>query len=297
MLVFEDTTFNDLSDQTLATHLSQQHPVVMILNGADLGKRYILNDASYIIGRHPEKANIVLDDRAVSAMHTRIDYNARKQRFFITDLKSKNGSWVNSRRIDTDSLSPGDKIFIGKTILKFNIEDAFEETFHSSLDKLMNVDELTGLPVKRIFDHKLSVMFGKAQRRGKPLSLLMMDMDGLKKINDTHGHLLGSYSIATCGKIIGEIIAKKGLACRYGGDEFVAYLRNISLPEAEKVGESIRGTIATHRFKLNGTAVAPTISIGVAELTEELQTPDDLVRVADEALYRAKEAGRNTVSR
>jgi two-component system cell cycle response regulator len=297
MSVFEDTTFNDLSDQTLATNLSQQHPVVMVLNGADLGKRYVLNDASYVIGRNPDKSNIVLDDRAVSAMHTRIDYNARKQRFFITDLKSKNGIWVNTRRIENAPLSPGDKIFIGRTILKFNIEDAFEDSFHSTVDKLMNVDELTGLPVKRIFDYKLGVMFVKSTRRGRPLSLLMMDMDGLKSINDTHGHQLGSHSIATCGKIIGEIIWKQGQACRYGGDEFIAYLRNTPLPEAEMIAEKIRGTIAAHTFKLNGTAVTPTISIGVSERTEATQTPDDLARHADEALYRAKEAGRNIVCR
>ena len=191
MSIFEDTTFNDLSDQTLITSLSQQNPVVMILNGADLGKRYILNDASYVIGRHPDKSNIVLNDRAVSGMHTRIDYNARKHRYVITDLESKNGIWVNSKRTSTAPLSPGDKIFIGKTILKFNVEDAYEDSFHSSVDKLMNIDDLTGLPVKRIFDHKLGIMFIKSQRRGKPLSLVMMDMDGLKRINDTLGHKQG----------------------------------------------------------------------------------------------------------
>jgi two-component system cell cycle response regulator len=297
MSVFEDTTFNDLSDQTLATNLSLQNPVVMILNGADLGKRFILDDASYVIGRDPDKANIVLSDRAVSGMHTRLDYNAHRQQFFITDLHSKNGSWVNSKRTDTSPLSPGDKIFIGSTVLKFNLEDAFENTFHSSVDKLMNVDELTGLPVKRIFDHKLGVMFVKAKARGRRLSLLMMDMDGLKRINDTHGHQLGSYSISECGKIIGEIIGKDGKACRYGGDEFVAYLRNTSLSVAEAVGEAIRGTIATHTFKLNGRKVTPTISIGVAQITDEVESADELVRKADEALYRAKEAGRNTVSR
>jgi diguanylate cyclase (GGDEF)-like protein len=296
MSVFEDTTFNDLSDQTLVTNLSQQQPVVMIINGADLGKRYILNDASYVIGRNPEKSNIVLDDRAVSAMHTRIDYNARKGRFFITDLESKNGIWVNARRIDAGPLTPGDKIFIGRTILKFNIEDAFEDTFHSSVDKLMNVDELTGLPVKRIFDYKLEVMFNRASRRGRPLSLLMMDMDGLKSINDTHGHMLGSHSIATCGKIIGEIIGRQGQACRYGGDEFIAYLKNTSLEQATAVGEQIRSTIEGHTFRLNGTRVKPTISIGVAELTPGMENHEALVHAADLALYRAKEAGRNIVA-
>jgi diguanylate cyclase (GGDEF)-like protein len=297
MLVFEDTTFNDLSDQTLATNLSQQQPVVMVLNGADLGTRYVLDDASYIIGRNPEKANIVLNDRAVSAMHTRIDYDARQGAFHITDLKSKNGIWVNSRRIEASPLSPGDKIFIGKTILKFKLEDVFEDSFHSNVDKLMNIDELTGLPVKRIFDYKLGIMFVKANRRGKPLSLLMMDMDGLKSINDTYGHQMGSLSISECGKIIGEIIGNQGRACRYGGDEFIAYLRNTSLTAAEEIAEMIRTTIDSHSFQLNGKSVAPTISIGVAEIGQGVDSTEELVRLADEALYRAKEAGRNIVSR
>ena len=297
MSIFEDTTFNDLSDQTLITSLSQQNPVVMILNGADLGTRYTLNDASYVIGRNPEKANIVLNDRAVSAMHTRIDYDARNHNFVITDLKSKNGIWINSKRTSTAPLSPGDKIFIGKTILKFNVEDAFEDTFHSNVDKLMNIDELTGLPVKRIFDHKLGVMFIKALRRGKPLSLLMMDMDGLKRINDTCGHLFGSYSISECGKIIGEIIGTRGQACRYGGDEFVAYLRNTPLQAAEEIAEMIRQKIDTHTFMLHGQTITPKISIGVARLSMAMESPEDLISKADEALYRAKEAGRNKVCR
>jgi len=297
MSVFEDTTFNDLSDQALASKLSQQNPVVMILNGADLGKRYILDDASSVIGRNPEQANIVLTDRAVSSMHTRIDYNARKRRFFITDLHSKNGIWVNSQRTDNASLSPGDKIFIGSTVLKFTLEDAFEDRFHSRVDELMNIDELTGLPIKRVFDQKLSLAFLKAKRRGKTLSLLMMDMDGLKRINDTHGHQLGSHSISECGRIIGDIVGNKGTACRYGGDEFIAFLHKMTLAEAEVVGESIQQSIAKHTFKLNGHSASPTISIGVAELSDEVESPDELVRSADEALYRAKEAGRNTVSR
>ena len=297
MSVFEDTTFNDLSDQTLATKLSQQNPIVMILNGADLGKRYILDDASAVIGRNPEQANIVLTDRAVSSMHTRIDYNARKQQFFITDLQSRNGIWVNSQRTDNSPLLPGDKIFIGTTVLKFALEDAFEDKFHTRVNELMNIDELTGLPIKRVFDQKLRVAFVKAKRRGKTLSLAMMDMDGLKRINDTHGHQLGSHSISECGKIIGDIIGEKGTACRYGGDEFMAYMRNMTLADAEAIGESIRQRIAKHTFKLNGHSASPTISIGVAELSNEIESPDELVRIADEALYRAKEAGRNTVSR
>jgi two-component system cell cycle response regulator len=295
MSIFEDTTFNDLSDQTLATQLSQQNPVILVLDGRELGKRFVLDDASFIIGRDPEKANIVLTDRAVSGMHTRIDYNARERQFYITDLESKNGVWLNSSRTDTAPLSPGDKIFLGTTVLKFNLEDAIEERFHCQVDTLMNIDDLTGLPVKRAFDQRLSIAFLKAERRRKPLSLLMMDMDGLKQINDTYGHLMGSHSIAECGKIIGEAVKDRGTACRYGGDEFMAYLRNTPLAEAMPLGEFIRQTIAGHTFQLNGHTATPSISIGVAELSEGMKSPNDLVNAADEALYRAKEAGRDIV--
>lgn len=295
MAIFEDTTFNDLSDQALATDLSQQNPVIMVLHGGELGKRYILDEASFIIGRDPDKSNIVLSDRAVSAMHTRIDYNARKRQFYITDLDSKNGVWVNSKREDSAQLSPGDKIFLGATVLKFNLEDAIEERYHSQVDTLMNIDDLTGLPVKRAFDQRLSVTFVKAKRRGNPLALIMMDMDGLKQINDTYGHLMGSNTIAGCGRVIGKIVGKRGTACRYGGDEFMAYLRKTELEDALMVGELIRQSIGATTFRVNGHRANPTISIGVAGLTDEIETPEGLVHAADEALYRAKEAGRNIV--
>ena len=295
MAIFEDTTFNDLSDQTLATELSQQNPVILILNGQELGKRYVLDDASFIIGRDPEKANIVLSDRAVSALHIRIDYNARERKYFLTDLESKNGVWVNSQRTDTAPITPGDKIFLGKSALKFTLEDAIEERYYSQVDTLMNIDDLTGLPVKRAFDQRFNINFVKARNRQNPLALLMMDMDGLKQINDTYGHLMGSYSIAECGRIIAESLKGQGIACRYGGDEFLAYLRDVGLQEALVFGELIRQRIAGHSFRLNGHHAKPSISIGAAELNAEMTSPNELVNAADEALYRAKEAGRNIV--
>ena len=291
MSIFEDTTFNDLSDQTLITSLSQQNPVVMILNGADLGTRYTLSDASYVIGRNPEKANIVLNDRAVSAMHTRIDYDARNHNFVITDLKSKNGIWINSKRTSTAPLSPGDKIFIGKTILKFNVEDAFEDTFHSDVDKLMNIDELTGLPVKRIFDHKLGVMFIKALRRGKPLSLLMMDMDGLKSINDTYGHDIGDHVLEKFTKIISLHIRKSDAFIRWGGGEFLIISPNINKQESINFAEKLKVAISSCEFQKE---MVVTVSIGVT-IFKDGDTKESVLKRADLALYEAKTSGRNNI--
>jgi diguanylate cyclase (GGDEF)-like protein len=161
----------------------------------------------------------------------------------------------------------------------------------------MNIDELTSLPVKRVFDREFRRAFDQALITGMRLSLLMMDMDGLKQINDAYGHLMGSHTIAEVGRLIGKAVGSKGLVCRYGGDEFIAFIRNRTMEKTEALGEHIRERIASHTFRLNGDKASPTISIGVAEKTKVVLSPPELILIADEALYRAKAAGRNAVSR
>jgi diguanylate cyclase (GGDEF)-like protein len=294
---FEEETFDAEFDYARGIELTQKKAVVLVLTGAELGKRFPLNGEPIVIGRNPAKANIVISDRTVSGAHSRIDFNPRKQEYTITDLKSRNGIFVNFEKTDTSQLNNGDKIFIGGTVLKFTFEDDFEDRFHTRLNEIMNIDDLTGLPVKRIFDREYKLEFFHAKRKGKKLSLLMMDMDGLKRINDTCGHQMGSFSISESGKIIRKVIGRKGIASRYGGDEFIAFIRNAPITKAINIGETIREKVSAHEFTLNGVTVDPTISIGVAELADELESPEDLVRIADEALYRAKNAGRNQVSR
>ena len=108
---------------------------------------------------------------------------------------------------------------------------------------------------------------------------------------------MGSHSISESGKIIGAVVKKSGIASRYGGDEFIAFIRNKPLSKAEAVGEAIRLKIAAHTFELNENTAYPTISIGVAETTPEVRSAETLLRRADAALYRAKQQGRNCVSR
>jgi len=294
---FEDETFDAEFDYARGIELTQQKAVVLVLTGAELGKRFPLNGEPTVIGRNPAKANIIISDRTVSGIHSRIDFNPRNQEYTITDLESRNGILVNFQKTETSQLNNGDKIFIGATVLKFTYEDDFEDKFHSQLNEIMNIDDLTGLPVKRIFDREFKLEFFHTKRNEKKLSLLMMDMDGLKQINDTYGHQMGSFSISESGMIIRKTIGRKGIASRYGGDEFIAFLRNMPILKAESVGESIREKITKHDFTRKDVTVNPTISIGVAEVNDELQSPEDLVRIADEALYRAKKAGRDTVSR
>ena len=129
------------------------------------------------------------------------------------------------------------------------------------------------------------------------MCLLMMDMDGLKEVNDRHGHQMGSYCISEAGKIIRRTIEPNGVGARFGGDEFVGYLRNCGIEAGVEAAEAIRLGIERFEFSKEGITVAPTISIGAAGLTDDLTRPEQLTRLADDALYRAKKAGRNIVSR
>jgi two-component system cell cycle response regulator len=124
----------------------------------------------------------------------------------------------------------------------------------------------------------------------------MMDLDGLKKINDTHGHHVGARTIAAVGCLLGELVGSDGLVTRFGGDEFTAFAPDHDRDAGIALGETIRGALRARPVDCGTADVRPTISIGVAAFPEDGETPEKLTRRADAALYRAKAAGRDTVS-
>lgn len=291
---FESETVIRDSGDSFELDPSRRRAVLILLRGAEIGKRYLLNERSLILGRDPLRSAIVVQDSAVSACHLRIDADPETGQYTITDLRSRNGTRVNAERIDRAVLNDGDRILIGETILKFTFHDDVESDYHAELDVLMNIDELTGLPVLRVLD----VEYRKAFRASEtdPLSVLMMDMDHLKQINDRHGHQTGATCVAEVGRIIGATIASAGMASRFGGDEFIAFLPSCPVGEAQRVAEAIRREVEDHPVRRGEIAVKVTISIGVAERTAEVSSPEELIRLADAALYRAKREGRNAVS-
>lgn len=271
-------------------------PGLVVVHGAEIGRRHALPAGGLVIGRDPLQVGLVLADPAVSARHCAVEVDPEAGAFRVADLGSRNGTYVNGEKVAEWTLGEGDKIFVGETVLRFSLQDAIEESFHDQIETLMNVDALTGLLVKRAFDLELARRFETAQRTGATLTLLMMDLDGLKSINDHRGHQMGSLCIAEVGRIIGEEIQPAGRACRYGGDEFIAF---VELPEAgtAQIAERVRARVERFEFIRDGVRVNSTISIGLAELRAALATPDHLLQAADEALYRAKRAGRNRVAR
>ena len=176
-----------------------------------MGRVILLAQDQVTFGRSPE-AGILVNDKAMSRQHGRIWYCCVNESYKITDLDSSNGTFLNDSRVTESELAEGDKVIMGQTVLRFSWGDELDVHFQGEMEKLISIDDLTGLASKRLFDEELVRHIAVARSKGTPLSLLMMDMDGLKKINDTHGHPFGAFSISETGHLIGDIVKGKGMS-------------------------------------------------------------------------------------
>jgi two-component system cell cycle response regulator len=158
-------------------------------------------------------------------------------------------------------------------------------------------DGLTGLHNRRYLERHLSVLVQQAVARGKPLSLLILDIDHFKAINDTHGHAAGDDVLREFSRRVRKAVRGIDLACRLGGEEFVVAMPDTDGALALLVGERIRQKIAGEAFQAEaGATMSVTVSIGVASLASSSDTAQILMKRADDALYRAKREGRNRVA-
>ncbi len=274
--------------------LPQRRGSLLVIAGApaDVGA-HLLVRREVRIGR--DEGDLRLRDGRVSRRHVRVWLE--NGRYCVADVGSTNGSRLNGRLLERAThLGDGDKIYVGSTVLKFTLVDETEATYLARMERLAGTDPLTGLHAKHRFDSMLEESLRTARLVDSPLCLLMMDMDGLKAINDAHGHQMGAHTIATVGRSIGDVLRGRGEACRFGGDEFCAYLPQLSPGRARLVAEEIRLVVAEARYELNQMVVSATISIGLAPSGPERNTLPTLLAAADAALYRAKAAGRNCVS-
>jgi two-component system cell cycle response regulator len=174
--------------------------------------------------------------------------------------------------------------------------DRLRETVHASIE-LAIVDPLTGLHNRRYLDSHFSAMLGEALDRGRPMSVLVLDVDKFKAVNDTHGHDAGDDVLREFAKRVRHSLRGPDLVVRFGGEEVVVLMPDTPIETAEIAAERIRKRIEAEPFAVRGGSrmLSITVSVGVSSVLDLGDTPDTLLKRADTALYRAKAEGRNRV--
>ena len=278
-------------------------PALVFLSGELIAVPIPLEREEVIMGRALE-ADVRVNDNQVSRQHARIIAMPTESRvamqYVLNDLDSRNGTFLNGRRVKREILENGDKITLGDTILRFDLLDEIDREYQRQIHRLISHDDLTGLLSSRSFFSELRREAGRAKAENRPFCVLMMDGDNFKSVNDKYGHLTGSKTIEEIGFSITTNLRSGDAAARFGGDEFAAFLLDAELPQALVAAERMRTSIENYPFTVvrQGSKETHniTVSIGVASFPNDSSDPIELVEMADSALYRAKRDGRNRVA-
>lgn len=262
--------------------------------GADIGRKTVLSEATYVIGRDAS-SDLALGRDSVSRRHAVIRQDDSGS-WAVEDLGSTNGTFVNEQRINKQPLFDGDQLRTGDVIFKFLTGENVERAYHEEIFRMTIMDGLTGVHNKRYFLDFLDREVASASRHGHPLSLVMLDIDHFKQVNDTRGHLCGDAVLKQLAGRIKPRIRREDLFARYGGEEFAAVLGNTSLAGALHFAEAVRYLVGTQPFEFEDQRFAVTVSLGVSCVMggAELSVVE-LIKTADENLYKAKHAGRDQV--
>ena len=165
----------------------------------------------------------------------------------------------------------------------------------SQLSEQANRDPLTGLYNRRYLDSTLLRELARCERDAEPLSLMLIDIDHFKQVNDTYGHLAGDEVLKNLATLLNEQARSADVVCRFGGEEFLLVLPNMPPAVARARADQWRTAFAARPIVVDTIPIQATLSIGIASYPEHGTSPQTLIRCADQALYRAKSQGRNRV--
>jgi len=272
--------------------------VLVIYSGGNLGRMFPLLPGNNVIGRAPT-VEITLLDEEISRAHAciRLDLvDGMTPRLLLEDLGSTNGTFLNGTFLEGPRvLVPGDRLAMGDHVLKLVAMDPLERQFHATLLDQSTRDPLTGLANRGSTLADLQARFELSHRHNRPMSIIMVDLDFFKKINDSFGHRAGDRVLKAFGERVLQKLRGTDIAGRIGGEEFLIILPETELEGALQLGERLRAAIADPPMEWEGRALTVTCSLGVAERSPEDRDGGALLGRADAALYGAKHHGRNRV--
>ena len=262
-------------------------PVLVVLSGDQVGERVTL-EARTEIGRD-RRSHLQLRDPLVAMQHVTIVATQSASRWNLTPhtgaMTKLHGVWIGSH--ETHELRAGDELQLGDTVVRLELHDEVEQEFDRIVVQRLQTDELTGLLSRRKFEQEFDALL--EQSRGG-LVLVLLDIDGLKRVNDTHGHLAGASVIGATGRVVRRVVGSRGIGARLGGDELAVALL-LPPDQALEAAFSILEAIAFTSFEHEGARISITASAGLAWGNLER---NEMTARADKALFEAKRRGGNT---
>ncbi len=273
--------FTDILDKYVISVSTKTNSIITAVSSAF--ERVSGYTKEELIGK---KINIIRHPDTLKEVHEKLWNTIENSNEWHGELKNRNKEghnyWLEESIIPIKDEN--------ETIVSY-ISVGIDITAKKELERISTIDKLTGVFNRRQLDQCIHHEIEKASRYSRPLSLLMIDIDHFKKVNDTYGHQIGDYALVTVSKILSEHIRSSDVLGRFGGEEFVILCPESDKNEAAELAEKLRQEVEKFLFETIGNL---TISIGVSELKADMNN-EELLYKADVALYKAKNGGRNQV--
>ncbi len=269
--------------------------VLLRMDGVQAGLIVGIEQFPFTVGRHP--TNVCrIDEDSISRFHARVVRAGDD--YVVEDLGSRNGTFVAGKRVTRAKLDHDTWLQFGPRVsFRFSLTDVREERLLRKLYESSTRDALTGAYNRLHFEERLRSEVAYANRHKTPCSLLIIDLDHFKRVNDTYGHPAGDLVLKRASEACKRALRQEDVFARFGGEEFGVVLRGIELRGAARLGERLRQAVAHEVIEYEGERIQVTLSAGAASLACcTTPTTEDLIAVADRRLYAAKEQGRNRVA-
>jgi diguanylate cyclase (GGDEF)-like protein len=272
--------------------MASRGAVLIVLSGANVGRVIRLDVDAMTLGRDA-RCEACVPDEGMSRRHSRLTFLPDRT-WEIRDLGSTNGTVVNGERVERRVLRDGDRLLLGHTVLRFFAQADVDDEYLRQTYELSVRDGLTAAYNRRFFDDRLAAEAAFARRHRTLLSLLMVDIDHFKQVNDRHGHTAGDEVLREVAAAMRQRIRAEDVLARYVGEEFCLLARGIP-PEgafalAERLRRGVEGLVVKHGW----SRISVTVSVGAATVHGHPGLREEaLLEAADRLLYEAKEAGRN----
>jgi diguanylate cyclase (GGDEF)-like protein len=257
--------------------------LMVVVHGPEAGVRFELHDGALVVGRS-EEADLVLTDPAIAASHARL--SQENGEWIVTDLGHATSTFVNDERVTEYALRDGDRVRLGRTILKLLSAGDIERRAIDELFRVQNLDGLTQAANTSTFAESLNRDVAHARRHGRALSFVLIDVDSFTKLNESRGEAAGNQVLQRLTTRLRGLLRKQDCVTRLGDDEFAVLLPSAGLADAELIAEKLRAATEPEHV---------TISAGVSTLSG-CEAAAHLIDRARAALHEAKRNGGNRVT-